>query len=203
MCLLAYRGEVPNVHHSLTDCSLIHKTLSLIDDNDSIRNKIFDNNQRRPSHTRRILTNGLLFSHSASNPIPHRVQQARISAYDNHYSIKPKSEDKLQSDTSSSSELLSSSDEKLLSRSDYILPQEQMTSQQRKASSLKSISMISPQPVSKILYPIDFETDNMNISWYQKRLSDSVPKSDSGIVIDIQTKTKSSIEEVCLEFYID
>jgi hypothetical protein len=169
-------------HHSLTNCSSI-------DENKILNNN--NNNERRSSFSRRILTNGLLFSHYATNPIPCRIQEPL-------HSIKSKTEEKFSSDSSSSSELLSSSDEKLLTRSEFILQQEQNISQQRKASSLKSISMLSPQTLSKILYPIDFETNHIDKSWHQKRSSHSykVPTSDSGIVIDTQPTSKSSIEEV-------
>ncbi len=136
------------------------------------------NYERKTSSNRRILTNGLLLSYCASNPTPRRIQE------------------KLQSDSSSSSssslENLSSSDDQLLSRSDFTLQQEENISPQRKSSSLKSISMVSPQSLSKILYPIDFEID---IPWQQQR-SSKVPTSDSGIVIDTRPTSKSSIEEV-------
>jgi hypothetical protein len=92
-----------------------------------------------------------------------------------------------------------------MSRSDFILQQQQQQqqnlSQQRKATSLKTISVASNQQLSKIVYPIDFETNNIDQSWYQKHSSshNKVPTSDSGIVIDTdgtQLTSKSSIEEV-------
>lgn len=91
-----------------------------------------------------------------------------------------------------------------MSRSDFILQQQQPQnlSQQRKATSLKTISLGSNQQTSKILYPIEFETNNIDQSWYQKRHGSShnkVPTSDSGIVIDTdgtRPTSKSSIEEV-------
>jgi hypothetical protein len=152
-------------------------------------NKILAHNERKPLSTRSILTNGLLFSHCASNPIPRRIQEPLDLK-------KTKNDENFLSSSSSSSESFSSSDEKLLSRSEFILQQEQNLFQQRKASSLKSISIKSPQPLSKILYPIDFETNNIDdISWYQKR-SRKVPTSDSGIITDTRPTSKSSIEEV-------
>jgi hypothetical protein len=57
--------------------------------------------------------------------------------------------------------------------------------------------MISPRLSSKILYPIDFEINNINKSWYQKQ----VPTSDSGIIIDTQSTSKSNIEEVRISFF--
>ncbi|CAF3642028.1 unnamed protein product [Rotaria sordida] len=194
-----YYDDVLNVRHSLTNCSLMDQTSSLINENNSTTNQILDNYERRPSSTRRILTNGLLLSHSASNPIPRRVQEPLMSNRNNYYSIKQKTEEKLSSDSSSSSssELLSSSDEKLFSRSHFIHQQERKFSQQRKASSLKSIPITSPKPSSKILYPIDFDTNNINLSWYQKRSfqTNKVPTSDSGIVIDTHSTPKSSSED--------
>lgn len=124
--------------------------------------------------------------------------------------MKPKSEEKLSTisspivSSSSSSEANSPSGEKLMSRSDFILQQQQPQnlSQQRKATSLKTISV-----GSKILYPIDFETNNIDQSWYQKHSSscNKVPTSDSGIVIDTdgtQPTSKSSIEEVRMIVYL-
>jgi len=141
---------------------------SLIDKN----NKILE---QKPSYIRRILTNDLFYSPP--------IQESLVST-------KP------TSDTSSSSELLSSSDEKFLTRSEFILQQEQNISQQPKASSLKNIFMISPRSLSKILYPIDFQMNNNDISWTHH--SHKVPTSDSGIVIDIPSK--SSIEEVYIYY---
>jgi hypothetical protein len=88
-----------------------------------------------------------------------------------------------------------------MSRSDFILQQQQQQqnlSQQRKATSLKTISV-----GSKILYPINSQTNNIDQSWYQKHSSshNKVPTSDSGIVIDTdgtRLTSKSSIEEVRL-----
>jgi hypothetical protein len=140
---------------------------SLIDENNK--------NQQKPSYIRRILTNDLFYSH----PIQESLD-----------STKP------TYDTSSSSELLSSSDENFLTRSEFILQQEQNISQQRKASSLKNIFMISPRSLSKILYPIDFQINNNDISWTHH--SHKVPTSDSGIVIDIPSKL--SIEEVYISY---
>jgi hypothetical protein len=93
-----------------------------------------------------------------------------------------------------------------MSKSDFILQQQQLQqniSQQRKATSLKTISVSSNQQPSKILYPIDFETNNIDQTWYQKHSShhNKVPTSDSGIVIDTadtRPTSKSSIEEVRL-----
>lgn len=163
-------NETSNTHHSLTNCSTTNQILA-------------DDNQQQPSFTRRILTNGLLFSHCATNPIPRRHQDS---------SIKRKNDEKILSESSSSSELLSSSDEKLLTRSEFILQQEQTISQQHKASSLKSISIKTPQLLSKILYPIDFQT-----SWHEKQTSNpyKVPTSDSGIIIDTRPTSNSSIED--------
>ncbi|CAF1043007.1 unnamed protein product [Rotaria sp. Silwood1] len=198
----SYYDDILNVRHSLTDCSLINQTSSLINENNSTKNQIFDNHERKPLSTRRILTNGLLLSHSFSNPTPRRVQDSLVSNHNNNnYSIKQKTEEKLLSDSSSSSsssELLSLSDEKLFSRSVFVHQQEQNISQQRKASSLKSIHITtSPQPSSKILYPIDFNANNLDLSWHQKRSSHThkVPTSDSGIVIDTHPTPKSSSED--------
>ena len=94
-----------------------------------------------------------------------------------------------------------------MSRSDYIIQQQQKNiSQQRKATSLKTISVSSHPQSSKIVYPIDFEGNHIDQSWYQKHSSSSssshqnkVPTSDSGIVIDTagtRLTSNSSIEEV-------
>ena len=164
-------NQTSNIHHSLINCSLI--------------------NEQKSSYNRRILTNGLLYSHCATNPIPRRIQQPLPS-------IKLNSNEKFlsNSSSSSSSEILSSSEEKLLTRSEFILQQEQTMSPKRKASSLKSISITSPISLSKILYPIDFQinNNNNNTSCHQHK----VPTSDSGIVIDIRPTSKSSIAEVCI-----
>ncbi|CAF2187449.1 unnamed protein product [Rotaria magnacalcarata] len=203
--------EVPSVHHSLTDCSSIHRIsccTSAIEDDYSTRNKSSDDNQRRPSFTRRILTNGLLLSHcSSSNPNHRRAQPPLTFNQYRHY-IKPRSEEKLYSpaafSSSSSSESNSPSGEKFMSRSDVIVQQQhqQNLSQQRKATSLKTIAEASNHQSSKILYPIDFQTNHIDQSWYQKHLSSShqnkVPTSDSGIVVDtIGTRltSNSSIDD--------
>ena len=55
--------------------------------------------------------------------------------------------------------------------------------------SLKTISMISPQLSSKILYPIDFQMNNIDQTSHKKQ-SHKVPTSDSGIVVDTTTNTK-------------
>lgn len=151
--------EVSSVHHSLTDCSLMQQIpCCAAEDEDE------SPNPRRPSFTRRILTNGLLLSNNRrpAPPLTFNSQQQH------RYPIKPKSEEKLStlSSPSSSPQSNSPTGEKLLmSRSDYILQQPDCLSSQRKATSLKSI-----RANSKILYPIDFDT--------------KVPTSDSGIVID-------------------
>ncbi|CAF3096245.1 unnamed protein product [Rotaria sp. Silwood2] len=193
----SYYDNVLNIRRSLTDCSLKDQTSSLINENSLTTNQIIDNHERRPSSTRRILTNGLLLSHSSSNPIPRRVQESLMSNHNDNYSIKQKNEKKLLSDSSSSSDLLSSSDEKIFSRSDFVHQQEQKFTQQRKASSLKSIFITSPQPLSKILYPIDFDANNIDLSWHQKQSfhTHKVPKSDSGIVIDTHPTSKSNSED--------
>jgi hypothetical protein len=187
----------------LTDCSSINPISCCaprIDEDGSRRNRSSDDTQRRPSFTRRILTNGLLLSHCSN----HRRTQPPLTFNQYRYSSKPKSEEKLSSlssplvSSSSSSEANSPSGEKLMSKSDYLFHQQQQQnlSQQRKATSLKTISKSS-----KILYPIDFETNPTDQSWYQKHSSqqNKVPTSDSGIVIDTdgtQLTSKSSIEEV-------
>jgi hypothetical protein len=204
--LLAHYEEVPSVHHSLTDCSSIPHIsycAPLIDEDLSTRN----DNQRRPSFTRRILTNGLLLSHCSSSNPTHRRVQPPLTFNQQRYQTKPKSEEKLSSpieSSSSSSESNSPSGEKFMSKSDFLLQQQQQNlSQQRKASSLKTISDTSNQQPSKILYPIDFQTNNNEQSWYQKNSSNynKVPTSDSGIVIDTAgtlPTSKSSIDEVRL-----
>jgi hypothetical protein len=91
-----------------------------------------------------------------------------------------------------------------MSRSDYLIQQQQQKniSQQRKATSLKTISVSSHPQSSKIVYPIDFEGNHIDQSWYQKHSSspqNKVPTSDSGIVIDTagtRPTSNSSIEEV-------
>lgn len=112
--------------------------------------------------------------------------------------MEPKPVEKLSSDSSSSSELISPPNEKPLSRSDFILQQEQNVSEQRKASSLKSINMTSRELPSKILYPIDFNINSMNKSWHESQSfhSHKVPTSDSGIVIDRHPASKSNSEDV-------
>ena len=189
----------------MTDCSSINPIsccASRVDEDCSIKTKSSDNTQRRPSFTRRILTNGLLLSHCSNSNSNHRRPQPPLTFNQYRYPIKPKSEEKLSSlsspivSSSSSSESNSPSGEKFMSKSDYLFQQQQNLSEQRKATSLKTISNSS-----KILYPIDFETNNTDQSWYQKHSSqqNKVPTSDSGIVIDtdgIQLTSKSSIEEV-------
>ncbi|UJR07811.1 hypothetical protein I4U23_012094 [Adineta vaga] len=161
----------PNVHYSFSECSLLHQPS-------------LSNNERRSSLSRRILTNGLLLSQNSR-----RCHEP--------LTVKFEKEEKFLSDTSSSSELLSSSDEKLLSRSEYILRQDDKIAQQRKTSSLKSILVTPSQPSTKILYPIDFEIRHRNVSWQQKRSSDPYRMLifDSGIVTDVRPTSKSSIDE--------
>lgn len=156
-----------------------------------------DENIRRPSLTRRILTNGLLLSHCTKPPLTFKSQQ-------NHRtSLKPKSEEKLSSPTcsstsSSSSSSSSSNCEKQMSRSEYLLQDQEQLSHQRKATSLKNV-----RTPSKIVYPLEFESNANDSTWFPKRCSTSdetkVPTSDSGIVIDsVGTcpTSKSSIDEV-------
>ena len=131
-------------------------------------------NERRPSLTRGILTNGLLFSHCASNPIPRRTPADPLQLRS----------DSCSSSSSSTSEIFSSSDEKPLSRSDYLLQNESHLSPQRKSSSLKSIS-------PHILYPIEFSDHSPHAQSTNK-----FPTSDSGIVIDTRPASKSSIDQV-------
>ena len=208
--ILAHYEEVPSVHHSLTDCSSIPHIsccTPLFDEDLSSKN----DNQRRPSFTRRILTNGLLLSHCSSSNPTHRRAQPPLTFNQQRYHIKPKSEEKLSTlsspieSSSSSSESNSPSGEKFMSKSDYLLQQQQQQnlSQQRKASSLKTISNTTNQQPSKILYPIDFQSNHNEQSWYEKHSSNhhKVPTSDSGIVIDTAgtlPTSKSSIEEVRL-----
>ena len=155
-------------------------------------------NDQKPTLNRRILTNGLLFSHSTTNLIPVRGQESLNSNQNNYSLMKENNEDKIPSDclsSSSSSEFLSASDEKLLSRSDFICQYEQNTTNEHKASSLQNINMKS----SKILYPIDFTTRNTtDLSWHQNQsiYTHQVPTSDSGIVTGTQTTSKSSNENV-------
>jgi len=195
--------EVPNVHRSLTDCSLIQQMSCcspLAEDEDlSMKTKTKTiENSRRPSLTRRILTNGLLLSHCTKPPLTFKSQQ-------NHRtSIKPKSEEKLSSPTcsstsssSSSSTSSSSNCEKQMSRSEYLLQEQDQLSHQRKATSLKNVRI-----PSKILYPLEFESNENDSNWFPKRCSTSdetkVPTSDSGIVIDTvgtRPTSKSSIDE--------
>lgn len=210
--------EVSSVHHSLTDCSSIHRIsccASTADEDYSKRNKSTETNQRRPSFTRRILTNGLLLSHCSSSNSTSRRSQPPLTFNQYRHNVKPKSEEKLSSvssptafsSSSSSSESNSPSGEKLMSRSDFILQQQQHLSQQRKATSLKTIAETSTKHSSKILYPIDFETNNIDQSWHCESMSSShhnkVPTSDSGIVIDavgIRPTSVSSFELVSQTF---
>lgn len=188
--------------------------IPLVDEDCSRRNKSSDDNQRRPSFTRRILTNGLLLSHcSNSNPTYRRPQPPLTFNQHHRHHLKPKSEEKLSSLSSpivssgSSSESPSPSGEKFISRSDYLLQQQQAQSlsQQRKATSLKTIANSSS---SKILYPIEFPSTDIDPSWYQRHASHQhkVPTSDSGIVIDTagtRLTSNSSIEEVRLSSSFD
>ena len=184
--LVYSNNKTSNVHHSLSECSLLHQP--------AVPNNEIDlntTNERKTPLSRRILTNGLLLS-----PTTRRFHEPLTVKFEN--------EDKFPSDTSSSSELLSSSDEKLLSRSEYLLRKDEQTSQQRKASSLKSILVTPSQTTSNILYPIDFDTHQRRISWQQKRSSDPyrMPIFDSGIIIDVRPTSISSIDEVCLSKYL-
>jgi hypothetical protein len=201
----------------LTDCSSIHRIsccAPILDEDSSTTHKSSsDDNQRRPSFTRRILTNGLLLSHCSNSNPTHRRTQPPLT-FNQHRHLKPRSEEKLSSlsspivSSSSSSESNSPSGEKLMSRSDYIVQQQQNIAQQRKATSLKTISVSSNPQSSKILYPIEFETNQTDQSWYQKHSSshhNKVPTSDSGIVIDTagtRPTSNSSIEEVRLMPFI-
>jgi hypothetical protein len=140
--------------------------------------------ERKSSLTRgSILTNGLLLSHCGSHPTPRRTHEKQLQS-------DPSSSSSSSPSSSSSSDNLSSSDEKLLSRSEFILQHEENISPKRKSSSLKSISMASPQSLSRIVYPIHFEINHSP--------SSKVPTSDSGIVID-----KSSIEEIAEYSFLD
>ena len=179
----------------------------MLDENPSKKYKqLDDEHQRRPSLTRRILTNGLLLSHCSNINSAHRRTQPPLTFNQYRYQTKPKSEEKLSSlsspivSSSSSSQSNSPSGDKFMSKSDYLFQQQQQQqqnlSQQRKATSLKTISN-SP----KIVYPIDFETARTDQSWYEKHSTyqHKVPTSDSGIVIDtdgIRPTSKSSIDEV-------
>lgn len=162
--------------------------------------------ERRPSFTRRILTNGLLLSHCSTSNSTHRRPQPPLTFNQHHRHLKPKSEEKLSSpivSSGSSSESPSPSGEKFISKSDYLLQQQQNLSQQRKATSLKTIVNSS----SKILYPIDFPPTDIDQTWYQRHSShqDKVPTSDSGIVIDTagtRPTSNSSIEEVRLMSFL-
>ncbi|CAM4869363.1 unnamed protein product [Rotaria socialis] len=189
--------DVLSIHHSLTDCSLLDQMSTLIDENKSKINQISDNPGRKSSCTRRILTNGLLVPHAASNHIARRLQEPLTSIHNNHYSINVKIEETHLSDSSISSVSLSSSDENLFTRSDYSAQQDRINSQKRKASSLKSIDLISHQAPSKILYPIDFDANNMDLSCHKKQSIhiNKVPTSDSGIIIDTHPTLKSSSED--------
>ena len=115
----------------------------------NIENHSSSLHERRPSL---ILTNGLLLSHCATNPTPRRLPSDPFDSIN---------EQLRTNSSSSSSEIFTSSDEKLLSRSDYLLQHQSSLLPQRKSSSLKNI-----------LYPIEF-------SHHPK-----VPTSDSGILID-------------------
>ena len=214
---------MPRIHHSLTDCSSIHRIscgAPVIDDSYPMINKSSDDNQRRPSITRRILTNGLLLSHCSSGNPTHRRVQPPLAFQQYRCTTKPKSEEKLSSlftlvSPSSSqslhtSESSSPANEKFMSRSDFILHrQQQNLSHQRKATSLKTISETSSQHPTKILYPIDFQTNNFDQLHFQKHSTSSndtkVPTSDSGIVIDTagaQQTSNSSIEDVSFKSFI-
>lgn len=210
--LLVHYEEVSSVHRSLTDCSSIHRIAcctSGIDEDYSTRNKSSDDSQRRPSFTRRILTNGLLLSHCSNSNPTHRRAQPPLTFNQFRQHIKPKSEEKLStatySSSSSSSESNSPSGEKFMSRSDFILQQQnqQNISQQRKATSLKTIAETLNQEPSNILYPIDFPTSPVDPSWHKNNSYLShhrrVAASDSGIVVDsvgTRLTSNSSIEDV-------
>ena len=220
--ILVHYEEVPSVHHSLTDCSTIPRIaccVPLHDEDCTVKHKSSDDTQRRPSFTRRILTNGLLLSHCSNSNPTHRRTQPPLTFNQHHrhhqqqQHLKPKSEEKLSSlsspivSSSSSSESNSPSGEKFMSRSDYLFQQQQQQnlSQPRKATSLKTISIpqSSSSSSSKILYPIDFESNSADQSWYQRHSShqSKVHTSDSGIVIDTagtRLTSNSSIEEVRL-----
>ena len=214
----AHYEEVPSVHHSLTDCSLINQVsccAPLVDGDSLCRNKSPEKSQRRSSFTRRILTNGLLLSHCSSSASQRRSQPPLTFNHQHQrHQIKPRSEEKLSTlsspNSSSSSQSSSPSGDKLISRSDFMLQQQQNLSPQRKATSLKSIRVTSNDQPSKILYPIDFESQDDDQSWYQKCSSsiasssshqNKVPTSDSGIVIDTagtRPTSKSSNDDVSL-----
>lgn len=193
--------ELQNVHHSLTDCSVLNQKSSFINENDSTTKPILDNHvQKSSSINRRILTNGLLLPYSASNPTRRRVQESFTLAHNKNYSMKNKADEKFLSDSSSSSESLLSSDEKIFSQSDFIIQENLKKSKKRKSSSLKNIYNTSPQSSTKILYPIGFDTNIMDLSWHQKQSfhTNKAATSDSGIIIDTHSTPKSSSEEVCI-----
>lgn len=195
-----------------------------IDDEHSDEQNFFNPTQRRPSFTRRILTNGLLLSHCTSNANHRRASTNAATSRgpitcispDQHsrIQIKQKSEEKLSSFSSpisspTSSKSNSPTGDKLMSRSDFRLQQADQMTQQRKSSSLKNVRGSSIESASRIVYPIDFETNHHDQIWLQKRCSsheNKVPTSDSGIVIDTagtRPTSKSSIDEVRRLFNID
>lgn len=120
------------------------------------------------------------------------ISSTPVSNIEHHgilsHSSRTKSPDQLRSHSSSSSSEIFSSDEKLLSRSDYLLQHQTSLSPPRKSSSLKNIS-------PNILYPIEYSPHPPSSS------SHKVPTSDSGIVLDTRPASKSSIEEQLEEIY--
>ena len=147
----AYHDGASHVHHSLVDCSSQVSNAAAIDENSLQENQSFELPQRRSANSRGILTNGLLLSPCSSTPLHRRAQELFIANRDRP-SVKWKLTDRSTSDTCSSS-----SDENLLSRSDFLRQQEVTPSHHRKSSSLKAISHRSTLPSSpKILYPIAF-----------------------------------------------
>ena len=186
------------------------------DDEETVdQRKLSNSTARRPSFSRRILTNGLLLSHCTGNSNNQRSTQNTVPLVlpQIHRSpTKPKSEEKLptlSSPTSSSSSQSSSpTGEKLMSRSDYHLQDQDPVSQNRKSTSLKNVRGPKNESSSKILYPIDFETHHEDPLWCQKLSSNEnkVPTSDSGIVIDsagTRPTSKSSIDDVSYLFSIN
>lgn len=134
----------------------------------NIENHSSSLHEQRPS-----LTRAILLSHCASNPTPRRLPSDPLS-----------NEQFRTNSSSSSSEIFFSSDEKLLSRSDYLHQHQSSVSPQRKSSSLKNIS-------PNILYPIEFS--------HHPKSSHKVPTSDSGILIDTRPTSKSSIDQLPVE----
>ena len=112
---------------------------------------ISKNNQPCMSLPREIYPDHRLSCSLASNGDMTRVHRSLVDCSSTSMTM---SKDPPVIDSSSSSDVLSSSDDQILSRSDFRLQHEQTISSSQQPASLRTISIPSPDQPSNILYPI-------------------------------------------------